>query len=163
MKTLKRRRHEQKTDYIKRIGMLKSNRPRIVFRRTNRYIIAQYVKSFEAQDKIEEGLTSKALLEYGWPKNLENSLKSIPASYLTGFLIGKKIAKKDKGSILDIGMIKVLDKGKVFAFLKGLKDAGVNIKTEEKNFPSEDRIKGKNMKNDFSKAFDEIKLKISKL
>ena len=161
-KTLKRRRHEQKTDYIKRIGLLKSGRPRIVFRKTNRYIISQYIESNEAQDKIGVSLTSKLLLDYGWPKEFSGSLKSLTAAYLTGLLMGKRISKKKSEPILDIGMIKNNHKGKVFAFLKGLKDSGVKIKSEEENFPSEDRIKGKHLKKDFSNLFNEIKSRIEK-
>ncbi|GAJ13133.1 unnamed protein product, partial [marine sediment metagenome] len=91
MKTLKRRRKEYKTDYSKRIKLLKSGAPRVVFRKTNRYLIAQYVISKEAQDKIEFGINSKHLMKYGWPKESKGSLKSISAAYLTGILVGKKI------------------------------------------------------------------------
>ena len=163
MKTLKRRRKEHKTDYVKRIKFLKGGSPRVVFRKTNKYIIAQYVKSKNAQDKIDEGITSKVLIKYGWPKISGGSLKSIPAAYLTGFLMGKKISKKKpEKPIVDIGMIRGLHKNKVFAFLKGLKDSGIKIKCEEKDFPSEDRIKGKHLKKDFSNVFDEIKSRIEK-
>ncbi len=159
--TLKRRRHENKTDYAKRIRLLKSGTPRVVFRKTNRYIIAQYVTSKEAQDKIEMDITSKDLLKYGWPKEAEGSLKSITASYLTGLLIGKKILnKKLKTPIIDIGMIQSLHKTKVFAFLKGIKDSGLDIKTDEKTFPEEERIKGESLKGKIS--FDEIKSKVEK-
>src|SRR3990167_5208677 len=121
MKTLKRRRKENKTDYGKRIGLLKSGFPRVVFRKTNRYIIAGYVISKEAQDKVELGITSKALLKHGWPKEFQGSLKSIPAAYLTGFLFGKKIlGKKLETPVIDMGMIRNLHKNKVFGFLKGL-------------------------------------------
>ncbi len=163
MKTLKRRRLEGKTDYAKRIKLLKSEMPRIVFRKTNRYIIAQYVTSKEAQDKIEIGATSKRLKKFGWPEEMEGSLKSIPASYLTGLLAGKEIiSKKLKIPIIDLGMIRALSKNKIFAFIKGLIDAGVKIKCDKENFPEEDRIEGKHMKKYFSKTFKEIKLNIEK-
>ena len=163
MKVDKRRRLENKTDYAKRIKLLKSESPRLVFRRTNRYIIAQYVTSKEAQDKIEVGITSKNLKEYGWPAEFEGSLKSVPASYLTGFLIGKEIVKKKlKTPIVDLGMIRALSKNKAFAFLNGVVDAGIEIACPEENFPEKDRITGKNMKKDFSKTFAEIKSKIEK-
>ena len=158
MKALKRRRKENKTDYLKRIKLLKSGSPRVVFRRTNRYVIAQYVTSKEAQDKVEIGINSKCLLKYGWPKKHGN-LKSIPASYLTGLLIGKKIIKeKLKTPIVDFGMIRTLHKTKTYAFLKGLIDSGVEIKCNEETFPGEERIKGEHMKNEI--PFKEIKSKI---
>lgn len=157
----KRRRRESITDYAKRFKLLKSESPRLVFRRTNRYIIAQYVTSKEAQDKIEIGLTSKNLKNYGWPAEFEGSLKSVTASYLTGFLMGKEITKKKlETPIVDMGMIRVLSKNKAFAFLKGVVDAGIEINCPEENFPEDDRITGKHMKKDFSKTFAEIKSKI---
>ena len=163
MKTLKRRRKEYKTDYLKRIKLLKSGSPRVVFKKTNKYIIAQYVKSKEAQDKVELGITSKILIKYGWSKEFEGSLKSIPASYLIGLLIGKKILeKKLEKPVVDFGMMRVLHKNRAFAFLKGLKDSGIKVECKEEFFPNEDRIKGKHLKKDFSKMFEEIKSKIQK-
>ena len=164
MKTLKKRRKENKTDYLKRIGLLKSNSPRIVFRKTDRYVITQYVTSKEAQDRIEEGVTSKNLFEYGWPKEFKGSLKSIPACYLTGLLIGRRILKnKMEKPIADSGMSRTVHKNRFFAFLRGLKDSGIKIECEEQFFPAEDRIMGKHLKGDFSKIFGEIKSKIQKI
>jgi len=163
MKTLKKRKAEHKTDYAKRIKLLKSELPRVVFRKTNRYVLAQYVTSDEAQDKIILGITSKVLLKHGWPEELRGSLKSIPASYLTGYLIGIQIIKKKlETPIIDFGMHRVLHKSKLHAFLKGLSDSGVKIKCKEEAFPEQDRIKGKHMKKDFSKTFEEIKTKLNK-
>ena len=162
MKVAKRRRREHKTDYGKRIKMLKGGIPRIIFRKSNRYIVAQYVSSKEAQDKIKFGASSKDLLKHGWPKENQGSLKSIPASYLTGFLIGKKIIKESKNPILDFGMQRVLHKTKTYGFLNGLVDAGVRLKHDKKFFPEEDRIKGKHMKKDFSSIFEQIKSNIEK-
>ena len=161
MKIQKRRKNENKTDYLKRIKLLKSGSPRIVFRKTNKYITAQYIKSKEAQDKVEVGITSKSLIKYGWPKELKGSLKSIPASYLTGLLIGKKIVrKKFEKPIADFGMIRVLHKNRAFSFLKGLKDSGIKVECKEEFFPTEDKIKGEHLKKDFSKIFEGIKSKI---
>jgi len=148
MKMQKRRRKENKTDYLNRLRLLKSGSARIVFRRTNKYFISQYITSRQAQDKIEMGVNSKQLLKYGWPKESSGSLKSIPAAYLTGYLIGEQINKKKAETpIIDFGMLRVLQKTKVHAFLKGLVDAGIKIKCKEKDFPDEERIKGKQLKN----------------
>ena len=161
MKTLKRRRREHKTDYLKRLKLLKSEKPRVVFRKSNKYVIAQYVKSKEAKDKVKIGVSSKDLLKNGWPESAAGSLKSIPASYLTGYLIGKQIKnKKLEIPIVDFGMIRALHKTKVFAFLKGLKDAGIEVECDEKVFPSEGRIKGEHLKNKID--VEGIKEKINK-
>ena len=68
MKIPRRRRLEAKTDYKLRLGLLKSEKPRLVIRKTNSYIIAQIVETEIAQDKIVVGTTSKSLIEKGWPK-----------------------------------------------------------------------------------------------
>ncbi len=161
MKTLKRRRMENKTDYGIRIKLLKAEVPRVIFRKSGRYIIAQYVTSNEARDNIVTGITSNILSKYGWPEDMIGSLKSLPASYLTGFFLGKKITEKGlKTPIVDMGMIKNVNKNRAFSFIKGLIDAGVGIKCSEESFPSEERIKGKNLKRDFSIFFGRIKSKI---
>ncbi len=163
MKVMKRRRMENKTDYSKRLNLLKGGIPRIVFRKTNKYIISQYVESSEAQDRIEIEVNSKKLLTKGWPEKFKGSLKSIPASYLTGYSMGLEIKKKKKKEpIVDLGMIRVLHKSKVYGFLKGLKDSGINIKCDEEFFPEDDKIVGKNLKEDFSKQFKEIKSNLEK-
>ena len=147
MKTLKRRRKEHKTDYGKRIKLLKSGKPRVVFRKTNKYIISQYITSSEARDKVELAANSKELLKLGWPEKNKGSLKSIPASYLTGYLIGKKILKRKlEEPIVDFGMIRAIHKTRVYGFLKGLIDAGVNVKYDEKTFPAPEKIEGGNLK-----------------
>ena len=159
MKVDKRRRREHKTDYANRIKLLKSGKPRVVCRKTNKYIIAQYVTSKEAQDKVEISITSKNLLKHGWPEERRGSLKSLPAAYLTGYLIGKQISsKKLETPIIDFGMIRNLHKTKIHAFLKGFVDAGIEMKHKPETFPEERRIKGEHLKTKI--PFDEIKNKI---
>jgi len=163
MKTIKRRRKENKTDYAARIGLLKSGKPRLIFRKTNKHVIVQYVKSKEAQDRVDLGISSKNLLNYGWPKELKNSLKSLPAAYLTGFLMGNKIKKENlEEPIIDFGMIRTIHKSKIYSFLKGLIDSGVRINVNEKIFPSQERMEGKHLKEDFTKNFEKIKSEITK-
>ncbi len=163
MKTLKRRRKEFKTDYGKRLDLLKSNRPRLVLRKTNKYITGQYVTSKETQDKVEMAVSSRDLTEYGWPKEFENSLKSIPAAYLTGYLIGKKITKEKKETpIADFGMMRAIKKSKLYSFMKGVVDSGVKIPHDPKVFPEEERVMGKNLKKDFTEFFNKIKSNIEK-
>src|SRR4030043_1616383 len=146
MKVSKRRRREGKTDYLVRKNILKSQRPRIVFRKTNRYVTAQYVESIAAQDKIIIGINSKILLGYGWPKENQGSLKTIPASYLMGLLMGKKIIEKKLDlPAVDFGMLRTIHKNNLFAFLKGLGDSGLKIKVAGQALPSEDRIMGERL------------------
>lgn len=162
MKSIKQRRQANKTDYLHRLKLLKSGKPRVIFRRTNRYIIAQYVKSSEARDKVVIGLDSRELLKFGWPESAKGSLKSISASYLTGYLIGKQIkSKKLETPIVDFGMLRTLHKTKLFGFLKGMIDAGVEINCKDEAFPDDLRISGEHLKNKI--PFEEIKNKIGEL
>lgn len=144
LKTVKRRRLECKTDYNLRLGLLKSKFPRIVVRRTNKYFIVQIVESVEAQDKVIFGLTSKELLENGWDKKFEGSLKSISAGYLTGYLVAKKI--KNGEFIIDLGMAKNHNGGKLFAVIAGLIDGGLNVHANKEVFPPKERLMGEHLK-----------------
>ena len=161
MRTQKRIRKENKTDYLKRLKLLKGEKPRIVFRKTNKFIISEYIVSKEAQDKVIIGFDSRKLNDYGWPKNAQGSLKSITASYLTGYLIGKAIIKQNlEMPILDTGMNRAIHKNKIYAFIKGLIEAGIKINCKKEFFPEESRINGQHLKNKI--PFDEIKSKIDK-
>ena len=146
MKLDKRRRIEGRTNYKKRLALLRGNSPRFIVRKTNRYIILQIAESKDAQDKIIFSANTRELVNFGWPKEKEGSLKSLPAAYLGGLLIGKK-AKNLKGRIvLDIGLVPNTKGSKIYAAAKGLKDAGANINFDEKTAPSKERIEGKNTK-----------------
>ena len=164
MRVAKRRRRENKTNYSKRLKMLKGEKPRAIVRQTNKYFIVQYVTSDAAKDKIEIGITSKKLLTHGWPKEFAGSLKSIPAAYLTGYLFGKLVKKEKKETpIVDFGMARTLHKTKLFAFIKGAIDAGLEIPCKKEAFPEDERIQGKSLKKDFSKQFSEIKSNLEKI
>tara|TARA_Y100000310_G_scaffold157298_1_gene156674 strand:- start:345 stop:830 length:486 start_codon:yes stop_codon:yes gene_type:complete len=138
-RTIRRRRKEGKTDYKARFGFLKSGIPRVVARRTNKYLIAQIISSDVAQDKVIIEVNSKELLSKGWPKELAGSLKSLPACYLTGYLLGKKSKDIQKG-ILDIGLQRSISKNRIYSFLKGLVDSGFEIAHDEKVFPSDEML-----------------------
>lgn len=156
-RTLKRRRKEGKTDYKSRLGFLKSGKPRLVFRKTNRYIIGQIVSSNIAQDKVIVSVSSKKLLEKGWPKDHQGSLKSLTACYLTGYMLGKN-SKDIKEAIFDIGLQRNVKKSRIYAFLKGFIDAGINVPHNKASLPSLEIInKNEKIKNNFNKIMETIK------
>ena len=140
LRTMKRRRRERKTDYKLRKGLLSSDVPRIVIRKTNKYFIVQVITSNEAQDKVVAGVTSKDLIKKGWDSEKWGSLKSIPAGYLTGLLLAKKIGKGK--FIIDLGMMRTISGSRIFAVVKGLVDGGLDIPVNKEVFPSEERING---------------------
>ncbi len=138
MKTIKRRRKESKTDYKSRFYLLRSEKPRFVVRKTNRYIIVQVVQSDIAQDKVIAQFNSKDLLSLGWPKERLGSLKSIHAAYLSGFFIAKNL--KSKELILDLGLNRNVKGSRLFAALKGAIDAGLKIPHNKDILPTEERF-----------------------
>ena len=156
LRTIKRRRRENKTDYKARRILLTSGLPRIVVRRTNKYFILQAVESDEAQDKVLATITSKDLLKNGWDVKAGGSLKSVPAGYLTGLLFAKKFKGKGK-YIMDLGMARTLKGGRVFSVVKGLIDGGLDISANEKVFPSEERLNGEHLKNDVKAMITKVK------
>jgi large subunit ribosomal protein L18 len=157
MKLPKRRRLEAKTDYKSRLALLQSGMPRLVVRKSNRYMTAQIVKSELAQDKVIAGATSKILLSKGWPKEMSGSLKSLPAAYLLGLVIGKFAVKAGiKKAILDIGMNRNIKNSRLYALLKGALDAGMEISCGKDVLPSMEIIKNTKIKELFDKIAAEI-------
>ncbi len=155
---MKRRRQEYKTDYHARLRLLKSGKPRIVFRKTNRYVIGQYVQSKAAQDAVAMQANSCELLKLGWPKASAGSLKSLPACYLTGLLLGKRIKERygQQESILDLGILRNAAGSRIYAFVQGVKEGGVLIKVDETFFPKKEKIQGSHIKKDLAPLLDKI-------
>jgi len=136
-----KRRAKRKTDYEARERMLMGNVPRLIIRRTNRYIIAQIAESKAAQDKVMSHTLSKEIIKYGYPEKY--SMKNLAAAYLTGFLAASKIGKKVKKGILDLGMHKSTKGNRLYAALKGAIDGGMDIPHSEKMLPTMEMIKEK--------------------
>jgi large subunit ribosomal protein L18 len=155
-----RRRRQGKTSYKTRLALLKSNLPRLVIRKTNTRLIAQIVDYKEKGDLTKVHVTSKDIQKLGW----KNSISNTSAAYLTGLLLGKKAKeKKIKKAVLDVGMQSSTKGNKLYAVLKGVLDAGIDIPYDAKLFPSEERIKGEHLKDKkVAQDFEKVKNKLSK-
>ncbi|MFX1375049.1 MAG: 50S ribosomal protein L18 [Promethearchaeota archaeon] len=140
-----RRRFEGKTDYHKRLKLLKSRKLRVVIRVSNNHTRVQIVQSKLGGDKVLTSAFSKELTKnYGWTANTGN----IPASYLTGYLAGlRAINNKINGAIFDLGIF--YHRNRVLAVCKGILDAGLQIPYRDDFFPGdlEERIKGIHIEN----------------
>lgn len=137
-----RRKREGKTNYKKRLRLLLSEKPRLVLRLSNTKIVAQIVEFDVKGDKVLLASDSNSLKRLGW----NFSLKSLPAAYLFGAEFGKKALGQfsDKEIILDTGLRTPQVKGKIYAFLKGVLDAGLNVlHGSEDVYPIEERMNGK--------------------
>lgn len=154
-KTIKfRRKREGKTNYTKRIKLLKSPNPRAVIRGSLSNMTVQIITYNEKGDKVLASASSKELQKtYGLKAHRGN----IPSAYLTGLLCGKK-AKENKVKIVvtDIGMNVSVKGSKLYAAIKGLKEAGIEINCTEEVMPSEERIMGKDIEN-YAKQLKENK------
>jgi large subunit ribosomal protein L18 len=140
---LYRRKREHKTDYKKRLHLLLSDKPRVVVRFTNQRVLAQLVQFKPMGDFALAAVDSEVLKKLGWTYSRKNT----SAAYLTGLLLGKKaVTAGKKNAIMDTGFMTVLQKGKIYAFLKGLLDAGMEIPYgKDEIFPSDARIQGKHV------------------
>jgi len=137
----KRRRLEGKTNYTKRLILLRGGYKRLVVRKTNKYIILQIVETSRAKDKVIYSVNTKELLKHGWPLDEAGSLKSLSAAYLSGLLLGKKAKEIKEKIILDSGLIPNTKGSRIYAVVKGVRDSGIDISCDEKVMPSEERIK----------------------
>lgn len=155
MKSIKRRRREGKTDYGARLALLKSGKPRLVIRKTNTALIVQFVESNLAQDKVIIGTTSKVLLTKGIKE--AGALKSLAAAYLTGYALGKMAKGKVKTAILDIGLHRNIHKSRIYAALKGVIDAGIEVPHSKEAIPTDEQIKSSKS---IGKMVDSIKEKL---
>lgn len=135
-KTIRRRRAESKTDYGARIKLLAGNIPRVVVRRTNRYLIVQLVTSSLAQDTVVCSANSKELLGLGWNSEKAGSLKNRAAAYLTGLLLARRAQTHSiKNAILDLGMQRNMRGGRLYAVLKGVSEGGVSVPHQKDALP----------------------------
>ncbi|MFX1588767.1 MAG: 50S ribosomal protein L18 [Promethearchaeota archaeon] len=135
-----RRREEGKTNYHRRLKLLKSKKLRVAIRSSNNHITIQIIQSNIGGDKILVSAHSKELItKYGWKASTGN----IPAAYLTGYLVGLRAkSKKIQEAIFDLGIF--YHRNRVLAACKGVIDAGMEIPYNEEFFPESlnSRIKG---------------------
>ena len=152
-----RRRREGKTNYRARRRILVSGLPRSVVRCSSRYITVQLIEFDMKGDKILVSASSRELKELGWTKGGSNT----STAYLVGLLAGKRaLENKIDKSVLDIGLQSPVKGTKVFAALKGLVDAGLDIPHDESILPDESRIKGEHLGDDVPKMFESVAKKI---
>ncbi|MEM2130976.1 MAG: 50S ribosomal protein L18 [Candidatus Woesearchaeota archaeon] len=135
-----RRKKEGKTNYVKRLVLLKSNLPRLVIRKSNKHMLAQIITFSEKGDLVLFSANTKELTKFGWNKNTSNT----PSAYLVGLLLGKKALKenKDMEVVVDLGLQAPIKGSKLFAVVKGALDAGLKLNFSEEVFPDEKRLFG---------------------
>ncbi|AFK20250.1 50S ribosomal protein L18 [Haloferax mediterranei ATCC 33500] len=134
-----RRRREVRTDYHQRLRLLKSGKPRLVARVSNKHVRAQLVTPGPQGDETHAAATSADLDEYGW----EAPTGNLPSAYLTGYLAGiRALAAGVEEAVLDIGLNTATPGNKVFAVQEGAIDAGLEIPHNDAVLADWDRNRG---------------------
>ena len=137
-----RRRRVGKTDYKARKALIVSKLPRVVTRISLRHMSVQIIEATSTGDRVMASAKSQELKKYGWKTTCGN----LPSAYLTGLLCGKRASeKKVKNAIPDIGLTQPTKGARIFASIKGVVDAGVNVPHSTEKLPSEERLKGQHI------------------
>lgn len=142
-----KRRRENKTNYRKRLNLLKSESVRLVIRRSLNSVLVQFIQYQPNGDKTIVSAHSNELMKFQWKSHLGN----LPSAYLTGLLAGKKALEKNiEKAILDVGINKKIKKSNIYSALKGVVDSGVKIPHKEDILPSKEQVQGKSIE-DYAK------------
>jgi large subunit ribosomal protein L18 len=163
-----RRRRQGRTDYRKRLRLLKSGRPRLVVRKSLNSMSCQVVRHSPKGDSVLVTVTSKRLGKFGWNGTGGN----LPGAYLTGLLCGTLAKKQGIGSaVLDTGLQTSTRGSRIYGTLKGALDAGLEVPHSPEVLPPIERIRGLHIeqyaeslgkKSGISKTFDGVRENILK-
>jgi large subunit ribosomal protein L18 len=146
-----RRRREVRTDYHQRLRLLKSGKPRLVARVSNKHIRAQLATPGPNGDEIHAAASSEDLAEYGW----EAPTGNLPSAYLTGYLAGTRAVEAGlEEAVLDLGLNTATPGSKVFAVQEGAIDAGLEIPHNESVLAEWPRNRGEHIA-EYAESLDE--------
>src|SRR3990172_4042860 len=110
---------EGRTDYRRRLRLLRSGRLRAVVRKSLNQTQVQIIRYDERGDQVLASAVSNELRGLGWTGTTGN----VPAAYLTGLLVGRRaVGAGITAAVLDLGVQKPVGGGRVFAAAKGLID-----------------------------------------
>lgn len=151
-----RRRREGKTDYRRRLALIKSGKPRMVVRRSNKNVTVQFVDYGPKGDRTRITVTGKQLQKnFGWP-----SKRNIWTAYLAGLYAGKLALKNGvKEFVPDLGMYVTTKGNLLFAAVRGAIEAGLQAKLKDDVVPLEKISKPPDA---VKKQFEDAKSKITK-
>jgi large subunit ribosomal protein L18 len=139
-KVPRKRRREGKTNYHIRYRLIRSRPIILVVRKTNKHIVAQFVYPTPIGDYVLAAAHSRELVKlFGWKAGTKNT----PSSYLVGLLAGLRAKKLGIKKVVPyIGLHRPVKGSKIFAVIKGVIDAGIEVSVNKEMFPDDDRIKG---------------------
>jgi large subunit ribosomal protein L18 len=148
-----RRRGSKSTNYGKRLSLVKSGKPRMVVRSSNRNVLVQLVEFLPKGDRVVVSVNSRGLRKFKWAPR-----RNLPTAYLVGYyagMLGKKAGVKE--FVLDIGMVSPVVGGLPFAAQMGAMDAGLES-PHGKDIVDGKRVKGEHIES-FAKSLGEDEYK----
>ncbi|MHA1734601.1 MAG: 50S ribosomal protein L18 [Promethearchaeota archaeon] len=148
-----RRRREGKTNFHRRLRLIKSRKTRLIIRASTKNLIVQFADAKIEGDRMLATAHSKDLRnKYGYKGNTGN----VPAAYLTGLIAGLKAKKAGiEEAILDVGVF--VKRNRVLAAFKGVLEAGVDVPHDPSFIPEslDERVTGSHVQA-YAKYFDEM-------
>lgn len=152
-----KRKRQGKTNYKSRLTLLLGKKPRLVVRKSLKHITVQIMTYAENGDKAVTTAHSLMLKKYGWSLNTG----SVPAAYVTGYLLGTQAKGKVDGKVnVDLGMAMSIAGSRLYAVIRGAKDAGLDVSCSDDMMPSDDRIFGAHMKPEVKQVVESVVKKI---
>ncbi|MBI2647688.1 50S ribosomal protein L18 [Candidatus Woesearchaeota archaeon] len=137
-----RRKREGRTHYKKRLKILKSNKHRLVIRKSLKNIQASIIEYNPTGDKVILTVTSTQLRKIGWKAHGGN----LQSAYLTGYFLGKKAIEKGiKDAVIDFGFSKSTKGSAIYSALAGAIDAGLKVPFNQDILPTKDRLSGQHI------------------
>ena len=127
-----RRRREGKTNFAKRLALIKSRKTRMVVRKSNVAITVQFINFAPPGDQTIVTVSSANLAKlYSWPAK-----RNVYSAYLTGLYAGKQAQKKQISEfVLDLGLYEPTKGSVLFATLQGAVDAGLKTSFDPEMVP----------------------------
>jgi large subunit ribosomal protein L18 len=116
------------------------NKPIFAVRVSNKYVYGQVFIPSPTGDQTLCAVSTKELSQkHQW----KGSNKNIPASYLLGYLLGKKaLAKNIKEANVYSGIGRFVHGSRFASAIGGARDAGLNLGVAEEALPSRERTSG---------------------
>lgn len=119
--------------------MMKSEKPRLIVRRSIKHTVAQVMSYSPEGDKVIAQASTSDIVKDGWTHATAN----IPSAYLVGLLVASRAKAANTVEVVaDLGMQSLVKGGRLYAVLKGAKDGGLVFPVDEAVFPKEDRLTG---------------------
>lgn len=155
-----KRRRLNKTNYRKRLALVKTGVPRAVIRKSLMHTRVDIVEYRPSGDRVISHGCTVELRKFGWKGPTGN----IPSAYLAGYMSGVRAKKSGVNRVyVDIGLQKPVKGGRLMAAVKGLLDAGIDIPVDEDMLPDKKHLNGEHLESIDGKSIEIVKKAMEEL